>query len=1350
MDKKFKKKEKIRQVISGIVMFMMIATAFFTINIGLGGIQTTAAEMYVIPDHVNAPDGSIIPHYFGPYPNYANSPLPSGAVTTIVVEDGGVGYLSPTVTIYDKYGLGDGTATASAIVVGGVITDITVTNGGSGYVAPKVEITDASGTGAIASATIGGTLTGGIRKFVDSLAGLGPTNANNLGQYIPVAVADTTTFPGCDYYEIAVVQYTEKMHTDLPPTLLQGYVQLETPANFDVSMHIALVNPDGTPILKADGNQAIAVDIPHYLGPTIVAQRDVPVRIKFSNLQPIGTGGDLFLPVDTTVMGSGPGPNMIMPMHTHYNASNPLLVSIHAMEPHMLSVGSMVKLEGFIPEQYNGEYRVVAVPSDVSFRITLNMDPGGEATTMGTVAEMYTQNRATIHLHGGYVPWISDGTPHQWTTPAGETTNYPKGVSVEYVPDMWYLNGTVIPDTIGMTTPPVPGATNDPGKGSMTFYYNNQQCARLQFYHDHSYGITRINVYAGEAAPYVITDQVEEDMILGTDDTGVNPNHLQVLPDIGIPLVIQDRTFVDATTIGFQDPTWIWGSTPGTPHTGDFWMPHVYMPNQNPWDPSGMASDPLGRWHYGPWFWPPTMNIEHPPVANPYYDPVNAPKEPPEIPATPNPSMAMETFMDTPLVNGVVYPYLEVEPQAYRFRILSVGNDRHFNLQLYVADPTVITSDGRINTEVAMIPAAQPSPCTPTLPADWPIDGRDYGVPDPASIGPSFIQIANEGGWLPAPTVIPNHPITWNLDPTTFNFGNVDQHSLLLGPAERADVIVDFSAYAGKTLILYNDAPAAFPARDARYDYFTNSFDLTDDGGTPTTQPGYGPNIRTIMQIRVNNTTPATPYNVANLESVFSKTATKRGVFELTQDPVIVPQTGYSSAYDQIFTNDNYAKIFDTSSTFQTISGNWLTIPFQPKAVQDEQGEAFETEYGRMSAMLGLELPGNGGGAQNFMLYPYPSPPVDIVMNCLTHSEPVAGDGTQIWKITHNGVDTHTLHFHLFNVQYINSVAWDNQIMPPDANELGWKETLRIDPLEDAIVAFRAVAPTQPFDIPNSVRLIDPTMPEGELLSGPPNKLFQDPSGEPITIPGLPQGGIPNHYVNYGWEYVQHCHLLGHEEMDMMHAVLFAVAPRDPSNLIVTYSNGPRRNQLDWQDNSINEIGFTIERADDIGFTIGLVSFEVGADVTTYTDSTIAANKIYYYRVQAFNIVGDTMVYPAPSIGFPNVRTNSAYSNIASAPNAPAAPSNIVAFGLIQNPNAARVTLTWTDNSNNEQGFRIQYATDSAFTIGLVTTTVTANIVTYTTGNILRATPYYFRVQAFNTIGDSAWVNANPFPIVTP
>ncbi len=158
-------------------------------------------------------------------------------------------------------------------------------------------------------------------------------------------------------------------------------------------------------------------------------------------------------------------------------------------------------------------FAVLAAGLDAThFRVTLLEDPGGPATVLGHVAEAYTQNRAAVHLHGGFTPWISDGTPHQWITPAGENTNYPEGVSVQNVPDM-----------------------PDPGDGSMTFFYTNQQSARLQFYHDHAWGITRLNVYAGQAAPYLIEDPVEKDLIDGTNVSGANPGLAQVIPAEQIP-----------------------------------------------------------------------------------------------------------------------------------------------------------------------------------------------------------------------------------------------------------------------------------------------------------------------------------------------------------------------------------------------------------------------------------------------------------------------------------------------------------------------------------------------------------------------------------------------------------------------------------------------------------------------------------------------------------------------------------------------------------------------------------------------------------------------------------------------
>ena len=65
------------------------------------------------------------------------------------------------------------------------------------------------------------------------------------------------------------------------------------------------------------------------------------------------------------------------------------------------------------------------------------------------------------------------------------------------------------------------------------------------------------------------------------------------------------------------------------------------------------------------------------------------------------------------------------------------------------------------------------------------------------------------------------------------------------------------------------------------------------------------------------------------------------------------------------------------------------------------------------------------------------------------------------------------------------------------------------------------------------------------------------------------------------------------------------------------------------------------------------------------------------------------------------------------------------------------MTVTWTDNSNNETGFRIQYSTSSAFTTP-TTATVAANVTTYTATVPSRRT-YYVRVQSYNATGPSAW-----------
>jgi predicted phage tail protein len=114
-----------------------------------------------------------------------------------------------------------------------------------------------------------------------------------------------------------------------------------------------------------------------------------------------------------------------------------------------------------------------------------------------------------------------------------------------------------------------------------------------------------------------------------------------------------------------------------------------------------------------------------------------------------------------------------------------------------------------------------------------------------------------------------------------------------------------------------------------------------------------------------------------------------------------------------------------------------------------------------------------------------------------------------------------------------------------------------------------------------------------------------------------------------------------------------------------------------------------------------------------------------------------------------NTGGSSAYSNIATVSVlVSAAPTN-PNVTAVANGATALVTLTWTDNANNETGFRIQRASNATFTAGLNTSTVGANTVTLQQNRNSRTT-YYYRIQSYNSVGASVWVNFTPFPIVTP
>lgn len=158
--------------------------------------------------------------------------------------------------------------------------------------------------------------------------------------------------------------------------------------------------------------------------------------------------------------------------------------------------------------------------------------------------------RGVVHLHGGRTPAESDGYPEEW-----------------------YLPGE-----------------------SRTYYYPNHQDAALLWYHDHTMGINRLNIYAGLLGLYLVRDDFEEALNLPRGQCE-------------IPLLIFDRDF---------------------------------------------HSD--GQLSY----------------------PVSADPEKPWVP---------EAFGEAQLVNGKLFPYLNVEPRKYRLRILNAANGRFYRLSFSAGVP---------------------------------------------------------------------------------------------------------------------------------------------------------------------------------------------------------------------------------------------------------------------------------------------------------------------------------------------------------------------------------------------------------------------------------------------------------------------------------------------------------------------------------------------------------------------------------------------------------------------------------------------------------------------------------------
>jgi len=277
------------------------------------------------------------------------------------------------------------------------------------------------------------------------------------------------------------------------------------------------------------------------------------------------------------------------------------------------------------------------------------------------------------HLHGAHVQPDSDGFPEAWYLP--DAKNIPGGYAAR-----------------GKRFDQIPGAPDKAGVA--LFQYRNDQPDATLWYHDHTLGMTRANVYAGPAGFYLLRDL--RNLALGLPGPaplpGTDPNGNSLVRRLvrEIPIVIQDRSFNADGSLFYPD-------------NRDFFEVDS---EGNPLEP-GTLED-LGI------LFSPEGGSDVAPLWNP------------------------EFFGNTMVVNGKTWPKLTVERRKYRFRFLNGSNSRFLIL--------------RFQNEAL-----------------------------------TFHQIGADQGFLPAPVPLPR---------------------LLIGPAERADVIVDFAGVpAGTRIVLENIGP---------------------------------------------------------------------------------------------------------------------------------------------------------------------------------------------------------------------------------------------------------------------------------------------------------------------------------------------------------------------------------------------------------------------------------------------------------------------------------------------------------------------------------------------------------------
>ena len=517
--------------------------------------------------------------------------------------------------------------------------------------------------------------------------------------------------------------------------------------------------------------------------------------------------------------------------------------------------------------------------------------------------------------------------------------------------------------------------------GSAYYAYENSQAASTIWYHDHALGMTRLNVYAGPAGFWLIRGGVYGDANVTVGPGGPTA----VLPG-------------PAPTIAGGDPNF----TPAVRQT----IREIPVAIQD----RSFNTD-------GSLFYPDSRSFFDG-FTGPYIGGAGAPAGPSDISAIWNP----EAFFNTMVVNGNTWPNFDVAPARYRLRLLNGCNSRTLNLSLFTI--TGPGGDGIYGT-VDDTTTAMPSVVGAEVPF-YQIGSEQGFLPNVVKIVTGFFTTLPGDGTTPAAVAAP--------DPV---------QALLLMPAERADVIVDFSGMANGTRIrMINTAP------DAPFGGFA--------GNVPADPLTSGQ----VMDFVVNTALPVQPTDPTG-----ATPATAPVDLVLPAEPPV----GGATVTRQVSLNELSSDqvCVEIDSVTGTIIGTlFSTFPGDPSFLASCAAAGAGLPGGNVAEPMGPRKAQMGivalSGAN---LVAVPREWLDPV------TEMPLLNSTEIWEMYNTTADAHPVHLHLVGFNVINREVLDaaalasgnlvltGTITPALPNELGRKDTVVSYPGE--VTRVRAT-----FDIP--------------------------------------------------------------------------------------------------------------------------------------------------------------------------------------------------------------------------------------------------------------------------------------------